>query len=160
MTAAVTETVVALPHDALPAADWADGYAVTFPSRFATARAATEAAFASFPAWVGGLMFLRNLIMTPFGLRTGARRMPKTDRIGFFPVVSDRPERIVVGFNDRHLDFRCVVSLDDDCAGEQRVEIATVIDRHNWLGRCYLATILPFHRLIIRSTLSRLARPQ
>lgn len=61
--------------------------------------------------------------------------------------------------NDRHLDFRCVIDLADD-GDEQAVTISTIIERHNWLGRAYLATILPFHRLILRTVLARVAKSQ
>lgn len=59
--------------------------------------------------------------------------------------------------DDRHLDFRCVIDIANFDLG-QNVSIATIIRRHNRLGRIYLATILPFHRLIVRSALARVAR--
>ena len=61
------------------------------------------------PRWVDALLVLRNIIVAPFGLKgSGAQeRMPR-DIIGIFPVVSETPERLVAGFNDKHLDFRVV----------------------------------------------------
>ena len=158
MAHVVTEVDVALPHAALPAGDWADAYRVTITTPFQTARAAGEAAFSTFPAWVNALMALRNLVVAPFGLKTGAREKAAVERIGFFPVISEKDEQVVVGMNDRHLDFRCVIDIEDDGGARQRVSIATIIKRHNWLGRTYLATIMPFHRLIVRTALVRLAR--
>ena len=158
MAHSVSEIDVALPHAALPAGDWADAYRVTIATPFQTARSAGEAAFSTFPFWVNALMALRNLIVTPFGLKTGAAEKPVTARIGFFPVISEADEQVVVGMNDRHLDFRCVIDITDRDAGPQGVTIATIIKRHNWLGRTYLATIMPFHRLIVRTALARLAR--
>jgi hypothetical protein len=58
---------------------------------------------------------------------------------------------LVAGFNDHHLDFRVVV---DVAAGEQ-VTATTLVKTHNFLGRLYLAIVLPFHRLIVRSMLRR-----
>lgn len=156
MTKIVREVPVALPHPALPAGEWADAYQTVAGARFASAREASEAVFADFPAWVHGLMGLRNIIMAPFGLKTGPKDLPGVERIGFFPLISEQPHQVVVGMNDRHLDFRCVVDLDDRSEG-QEITIATIIHRHNWLGRTYLATILPFHRLILRTALGRLA---
>lgn len=159
----VSEIDVALPHVALPAGDWADAYCVSVTTPFETARAAGEAAFSTFPLWVNGLMALRNMIVAPFGLKTGdhktgAGEKPATDRIGFFPVISEKDERVIVGMNDRHLDFRCVIDIAAGDTTGQDVTIATVIERHNWLGRTYLATIMPFHRLIVRTALARIAR--
>ena len=148
---------VALPHPALPSGDWADAYRAVSGRRFASARAAGEAAFADFPSWVHGLMALRNLVVAPFGLKTGANDQPSTPMIGFFPLVSEDDNQVVVGMNDRHLDFRCVVSLAEN-AGRQEITIATIIDRHNRLGRVYLASVLPFHRLILRTVMARLAK--
>lgn len=158
MVRIIEEIPVALPHPALPAGEWADAYRVVSGRRFASARAASEAAFADFPVWVRGLMALRNLIVTPLGLKTGLKQSAG-QRIGFFPLLSEKPHQVVVGMNDRHLDFRCVVDISE--SGEkQEVTIVTIIKRHNWLGRAYLATILPFHRLILRRISARLARAE
>lgn len=122
-----------------------------------TAREAAEAVFSDFPSWVDGLMALRNVIVAPLRLKTGATSKPSVPRIGFFPVVSEDKTRVVVGMNDRHLDFRCVVDLAcNEC--DRDVTITTVIHRHNFLGRAYLKAVLPFHRLILRTSLAALAK--
>ena len=156
MARLVEEIDIALPHPALPEGEWADAYRVTSGRRFASARAAGEAAFADFPAWVHGLMALRNVIVAPLGLKTGRSAEPPMQRVGFFPLILQTNDQLVVGMNDRHLDFRCVVDLAND-GRDQAVTISTIIKRHNWLGRAYLATILPFHRLILRTIMMRLA---
>ena len=76
--------------------------------------------------------------------------------IGIFPVVSETPERVVAGFNDRHLDFRVVVDVANANA-RQIVTATTLVLTHNWLGRTYLAIILPFHRLILRAMMRQIA---
>ena len=35
----------------------------------------------------------------------------------------------------------------------QQVTATTLVKTHNWLGRTYLAIILPFHRLVVRAML-------
>lgn len=155
MAQIVEEVEVRLPHPALPSGDWADAYRVATRRHFPNARAAGDAAFGSFPIWVNALMGLRNLAVTPFGLKTGEKESATRARIGFFPLLSESETQVVVGMNDRHLDFRCVIDLEEAGAG-QEVTIATVIHRHNWLGRAYLATIMPFHRLIVRTALARM----
>jgi hypothetical protein len=97
--------------------------------------------------------------VAPFGLKTSA---PKTagasETIGIFPVLSESPTRLVAGFDDKHLDFRVVV--DVAWAGSSRlITTTTVILTHNLLGRLYLATVLPFHRVIVRSMLRQLLKP-
>ena len=73
-----------------------------------------------------------------------------------FPVLSEAPDRLVAGFNDKHLDFRVVVDVAASGAGQQ-VTATTLVLTHNWLGRSYLAIIVPFHRLIVRTLLRQVA---
>lgn len=65
-------------------------------------------------------------------------------------MISQTPERVVLGFDDKHLDFRLVV---DSTGGE--ITGTTLIRTHNLLGRAYLAAVLPFHHLIVRAMLRR-----
>ena len=99
------------------------------------------------------LLALRNIIVTPFGLKTSSedRRAPR-DIIGIFPVVSETPERLVAGFNDKHLDFRIVVDVATS-GQRQSITATTLVLTHNWLGRTYLAVIMPFHRMVVRAML-------
>ena len=45
--------------------------------------------------------------------------------IGIFPVVSETPERLVAGFNDKHLDFRVVVDVATN--GQRQSVTATTL---------------------------------
>lgn len=157
MSGSATERTVELPHAAFSDADWADAWTTTTRHRFDTARQAAEAVHRATPGWVGPLMGLRTLAVAPFGLKSGLshRHLAPTDRIGFFPVRDETGDRVVVGMDDKHLDFRCVLDLDK-ARDRQTVTVTTLIRRHNRLGRTYLAAILPFHRLILRACLSRL----
>ncbi len=76
--------------------------------------------------------------------------------MGIFPVISETPDRLVAGLNDKHLDFRLVVDVARSGAGQQ-VTATTLVKMHNRLGRAYLTVILPFHRLIVASMLRRIA---
>jgi hypothetical protein len=68
--------------------------------------------------------------------------------IGMFPVLSETPDRVIAGFNDKHLDFRVVVDVAT-FPDTQQVTATTLVLTHNLLGRAYLAIIMPFHRLIV-----------
>lgn len=57
--------------------------------------------FCQFPAWVRGLLSLRDAIVKPFGLKTGTTF---TDR-----VIERNGDEIVIGADDRHLSFRVSV---------------------------------------------------
>jgi hypothetical protein len=111
---------------------------------------------ASPPDWIGGLMAARNVLVTPFGLRTpGPGRTGEPEAIGAFPIVSEVPERLVAGFDDRHLDFRVVVDVVP-AGGGSRVTATTLVRTHNLLGRTYLAAVLPFHRIIVPAMLRQI----
>lgn len=151
---------VNLPNPALPLADWADCYELLVPGQATTAISAAKRALGDFPAWVRALMWLRNAIVSPFGLKgSGASPDSKVQMIGFFPVISQSSERAVLGFDDTHLDFRIVIDVRQ--AGElaQRVSVTTLVRRKILLGKIYIAVITPFHRLIVKTMLARLARP-
>lgn len=104
-----------------------------------------------FPSWARGLLHVRRLLVVPFGLSHAGPQAP--DKIGPFPVEAETDEEIIVGFNDRHLDFRVSV-----IARNGRVSLATWVHVHNLGGRLYLSTILPFHILIAKDALRRVAR--
>jgi hypothetical protein len=68
------------------------------------------------------------------------------------------PERLVAGFNDRHLDFRIVVDVDRIAEG-RHVTCTTLVRTHNALGRAYLTLVLPFHKMFARGMMRRIADP-
>jgi hypothetical protein len=122
------------------------------------------ALFAHHPRWARWLLILRDKAVSPFGLRpaivAGQDRIEIKpgyaigDRIARFILFAKSPTEIVTGGDDKHLDFRVSVRK---LAGESRLVLSTVVSPHNFLGRAYLFTILPFHRLLIRMMLSRAA---
>ncbi|WKA28641.1 DUF2867 domain-containing protein [Bradyrhizobium roseum] len=137
----------------LAGAQFADAFCVDVADRDLNARRAAERMMARQPRWAEALLSLRNLLVTPLGLKTsGASPGAMRDMIGIFPVVSETPERLVAGFNDSHLDFRIVVDVTAP-GGVRQVTATTLVKTHNWLGRTYLATIMPFHRLIVPALL-------
>jgi len=141
----------------LTGAQFIDAYRIGIDNGALDAREAARRMFTRSPRWVEALLNLRNLIVAPLGLKTSSAGVPATGgMIGIFPVVSETPERLVAGFNDNHLDFRVVVDVATVGAGQQ-VTATTLVRTHNWLGRTYLAVILPFHRLIVSSMLRRAA---
>jgi hypothetical protein len=143
------------PATLLAGAQFIDAYRVAVDGAALDARKAAERMFARGPRWIEALLRLRNLVVAPFGLKTSGEGEPATGgMIGIFPVVSETPKRLVAGFNDHHLDFRVVVDVAAK-GGGQEVTTTTLVLTHNWLGRTYLAVIMPFHRLIARVLLQQ-----
>jgi hypothetical protein len=142
----------------LAGAEFIDAYSIVIDNAALDARRAAEKMLARGPRWIETLMTLRNRLVAPFGLKTPLPTgTGATDTIGIFPVLSESPNRLVAGFNDKHLDFRVVVDVASSGHG-QRVTATTLVLTHNLLGRVYLAIILPFHRLIVRTMLRQVAQ--
>ena len=103
-----------------------------------------------FPGWASLLLLFRKIVTAPFGLSNAGP--PAHDKIGIFPVESETRPEVVAGFDDKHLDFRISVLSHNG-----RIFLATWVHTHNIGGRIYLACILPFHVLICRNALKRVA---
>ncbi len=147
-----------LPHPALPQADWADCFQLSVPVADLTAVEAARLVLGYSPFWVRTLMALRNVIVGPLGLKTSAGPLPDdVERIGLFPIVSKSGRQVVLGFDDRHLDFRIVIEVTDVAEGK-RVSAMTLVKRKILIGRIYIAAITPFHNLIVSSMLTDMGR--
>ena len=116
------------------------------------------------PAWQKALIALRDAMVKPFGLKKA-------------PVRSGRPAtamnawsssrcngegkdlEIVLGADDRHLDFRLSLLRRLSPTGASLIA-TTVVHSHNALGFAYLNAIRPFHHLVVRANLARCAQTQ
>ena len=127
----------------LPGYRFADAFKVPAP-RGITAMEAMRLAFAHRPLWIRTLMALRNQL----GRLVGLTPAPG----GGFPVVRESPDEVVLGFDDKHLDFRIVVALAGGFA-----TLTTIVRWHNAWGSAYLAAIMPFHRAIAARMLEGVA---
>lgn len=139
----------------LPGAQFSDAYSIVVDANWLDARVAAERMFARMPRWAAALMAIRDRIVAPLGIKTAAQ-ISCARSVGFFPVISETLGRLIVGLDDLHLDFRVIVDVAPAGAG-RRVTATTVVLTHGPLGRAYLAAILPFHRLIMRTMLARVA---
>lgn len=141
----------------LPGAQFADTFRIKTDSSSLNAREAAERMFHQQPRWIAMLMRLRNAIVAPLGLKTPSHAKTSTaDSIGLFPVITETPERIVAGFDDKHLDFRVIVDVSGTVP-DREVTATTLVKTHNLLGRVYLAVIMPFHRMIVPAMLRQIA---
>ncbi|UWU76902.1 DUF2867 domain-containing protein [Bradyrhizobium huanghuaihaiense] len=143
----------------LAGAQFIDAFRVEIGTATVSAREACVRMVLHGPRWIDVLLRLRNILVTPFGLKTSGEGAPAPHGlIGLFPVVSETPERLVAGFNDSHLDFRLVVDVAGDAASRQ-VTSTTLVRTHNLLGRTYLTLIMPFHKIVVRGMMGRIVEP-
>jgi len=163
-------TPVPLPPEsgiarAYPATDYADAYSVELPDG-ATSDPESLARFIfDLPSPVGNfLLKVRDALVGGFGLKTTTTPRRGADgeaaRLGIFRIYSIGEAEIVLGEDDKHLDFRVSVlcSGRPSSPGERRLTLSTVIHCHNRFGRLYFFVIAPFHRRLVQSGLRRAAR--
>ncbi|MBD8555502.1 DUF2867 domain-containing protein [Rhizobium sp. CFBP 8762] len=135
---------VTFPHPVLPGADWADSFVLPVCEKRAV-REIADQLLEKTPLWMNSLMALRNGAVAPFGLK--AVTMQVGGETGF-PIVSMDADRAVLGFDDKHLNFRIVIDALQGPTGEF-VSITTLVDRKTLAGRAYIAVVGPFHRKIV-----------
>ncbi|MFS8049488.1 DUF2867 domain-containing protein [Rhizobium sp. BR 314] len=144
-------------------ADLLDAYAVRLPAGVDyDLEVLARAGFERQAWWVRALTRVRDAIMAPVGVKSsravGFAAAARGPVIGFFPLLSKNAGELVMGEDDRHLDFRLAILLRADTAGGRELVVVTVVHCHNWLGRMYLAVIAPFHRVIAPASLEQAAR--
>ncbi len=61
-----------------------------------------------------------------------------------FPIITLLHDLIVMGLNDRHLDFRLLLSRQDD-----HIVVTTLVKRHNALGTAYFIFVRPAHQALV-----------
>jgi len=139
----------------------ADAFAIRLPAQ-ASANPELLVRFivAQQPAWIGWLTRVRDVIVARFGLKTAKQLASLADRIGVFKVYSANQREVVLGEDDKHLDFRVSLLCSGEAGpqGRREIIVSTVVQCHNRLGRTYLFIIAPFHRMVVRASLVRAAR--
>ena len=162
---------VAVPTGSLVGAEFAktsyeDAWAIDLPSGDehdvdALARLIATSA----PRWAEQLMWLRDRIVSVFGLRTSEKAQPDNstaplrpgEAVSIFKVLARSDDEIMFGGDDKHLDFRASLLVQRDAARSSAV-LSTVVRYNNWFGRLYFSFVRPFHRLIVASLLRNLRR--
>lgn len=116
--------------------------------------------FSASPYWVDQLFFLRNKIVRLFGLKVPDNGKNKTiaieefkgtegERLGLFRVYKKTEDEIIIGENDKHLNFRVSILLQKVETNAQSITISTTVVFNNWFGRLYFFPVKPFHKLIV-----------
>ena len=165
-------TAVALPSESrisgmYEKTDLADAYAIRLPKDAITdPEQLARFLFANQAPWVAGLMRVRDALVACFGIKTAKQLQTPTasndgKRIYIFKIHAISAHEIVLGENDKHLDFRLSVLHQRSAAATGNASyliLSTVVHCHNRLGRTYIMLIAPFHRMIVQSSLRRAAR--
>lgn len=142
-------------------ADFADAFSVELPETASgNAEELAGHIFTQQPGWVAMLMSIRDGLVRPFGLKRAVDfQASGGDRIGIFRVFERYRDEIILGEDDRHLDFRVSVLLQPAADDRpRRLIVTTLVFYNRLLGRAYIALIAPFHRMVVRTSLDRAQR--
>lgn len=126
------------------------------------ATAVGKAFFSSGPKWIDTLFVLRNKIVSRLGLKTSGNvsnreellrrfQCEPGEQLGLFKVFHKSEHEVVIGEDDRHLDFR--VSLFVSGTVNKTLTITTTVKFRNEFGRLYFLPVRPFHKLIVPAML-------
>jgi len=164
----------AIPQDArilrtYTRSDLSDAYAIALPAdAVRDPERLARFLFERPSPWVAALMRLRDTMVRGFGIKTAASMRAALGenhgtggRIGIFRIYHRDESEIVLGEDDRHLDFRLSVLVQRNGrqeSGGATLVVSSVVKCHNRLGCAYLALVAPFHRLIVPATLRRADR--
>jgi hypothetical protein len=164
-------TPVSLPPEseiakAYASTNLADAYSIELPTGASTnPELLARFIFAHQAPWIGYLMTARDVLVAGFGLKT-AKHLTSlgaesgAGRLGIFKIYSTSPTEVILGEDDKHLDFRLSVlcSSQSSPGAKHDLIFSTVVHCHNRLGRLYILLITPFHRLVVQSSLRSAAR--
>lgn len=138
-----------------------DAYQGTFISeKEVTVEQITLAFFYTSPQWINTLFKLRNFIVKAFGLK-GSNvdvRYIKNSTVkvgqsfGLFKVFEMNQREIVLGEDDKHLNFRVSIYLEQ-IEKQSNLIISTTVNYHNTLGKIYFLLIKPFHKIVVKTML-------
>lgn len=166
-------TNVALPLDSALANppkkyDYQDSYSAPVPLSLTATDAAWEF-FGGAPAWVSALMRFRNSLASLVGLKTGETRTDRRielragQRVGLFRIFSVTDREVILGEDDRHLDFRVSVFLapaakavQEQSEPRQQLIVSTVVHYRNVFGRIYFFFVRPVHQIIVPAMFRRM----
>ncbi|KMQ64841.1 hypothetical protein ACM46_11510 [Chryseobacterium angstadtii] len=133
-----------------------------------SAREIGRAFFTSSPQWGKKMFAFRNSLVKIFGLKTGTgakEPLPTDDfplevgeQVGIFKIFDKTENEIIMGENDKHLDFR--VSLlyhkTQNAVERNALIISTTVKYHNWMGKLYFLPVRPFHQLIVPAMMKKM----
>ncbi|MBX9450031.1 MAG: DUF2867 domain-containing protein [Taibaiella sp.] len=108
--------------------------------------------FISGPKWIDNLFAFRNKLVGLLGLKTSGRITArqkmldhftgeKGEQMGLFKVLDKTTEEIVLGEDDKHLDFRVSLYIDkltnDNI--DKKLIISTAVKFNNWFRKTLLS---------------------
>lgn len=138
---------------ALTKIDFTDTFATT--NRVESLEVITRKILGKAPFWVRIMMQIRNTVVRLFGIRA-EKGMPQVspfvvgEKIAFFEIMAIDKDEVILGANDKHLNFRVSVLRENDNAVQFNVKVTTIVQYLNTFGKIYMTIVKPFHKLVVK----------
>jgi len=128
-----------------------------------------RAFFSTSPSWLKNLFMLRNKLVKLIGLKVGeevedreamlaASNFEVGDSLGLFKVFQKSENELIIGEDDKHLDFRVSLLIDRSATEKERLTITTTVHFNNWTGRLYFIPVKPFHSFAVPAMLRSIVK--
>lgn len=141
------------------------------PENRIDATALGKAFFQAGPKWVETLFGIRNALVSAVGLKTSGTpaerqlamqrfRCEPGEKMGLFRVYDKNDFEVILGEDDKHLDFRVSLLLvpNPGDPGTKALWITTLVHFNNIWGKVYFLPVRPFHKKIVPSMLNGMIR--
>ena len=72
-----------------------------------------------------------------------------------FAIRDQHDEEVLLAADDRHLDFRCAVAVDQVA---RLLRVTTTVRLHGWRGRVYFLPVRVLHPIVVRAMIRAAGR--
>lgn len=109
--------------------------------------------FNTTPTWIAFLFKIRNSIANIIGLKYELpadfnENFKVGGYIKFFKIFDITEHQVVLGADDKHLNFKAVITRTTEAS--YNIKVTTLVEYNNHLGKVYMTIVKPFHRIVIK----------
>ena len=101
--------------------------------------------FTHSPAWLSFLYKVRNILVKPFGIEGGDILKSEDEDYLKDYIIEDTENEAIMRKDDKHLLFYVSIAKIEN----NLIDVTTVVQYHNALGKVYFFFIKPFHKMIL-----------
>ncbi len=101
--------------------------------------------FTRSPAWLSFLYKVRNILVKPFGIEGGDILKSEDEDYLKDYIIEDTENEAIMRKDDKHLLFYVSIAKIEN----NLIDVTTVVQYHNALGKVYFFFIKPFHKMIV-----------
>ena len=125
--------------------------------------------FTGTPTWVKSLFELREKFAQLVGLKTGEKKSNRQkyldefncevgQKIGLFKVFSKSKLEVILGEDDKHLNFRISIHINELDKNEKIITLSTSVQFNNNFGKLYFLPVKPIHKFIVPSMIKTMIK--